>query len=325
MTPLTARLRDRFAQWGLRGRAPEAAPIILTQRRIYVLPTKPGLAFALSIIVMLLGTINYSLSLGYVLVFLLAGLGVSAILHAFRNLSRLHLSPGRTEPVFAGEPARFHLRLANPAADDKLAISLRLPGQEPMLANVPGQGHADIELTLPAPRRGWLVLPRITIETIYPLGLVRAWAYAAPDLRCLVYPAPAANAPPLPLGVGDRLGNRSGGSGNDDFAGLRSHQLADSPHHVAWKAVARQADDDLLTKLFSGQSSETLWLAWANLPPGLDTESAISILVRWVLDAHAAGFAWGLRLPPKEIEPAAGEAHLNSCLETLALWNQEPL
>lgn len=319
MLQLTARLRDRFAQWGLRGPSPEAPPIVLTQRRIYVLPTQPGLAFALSIVVMLLGTINYSLSLGYVLVFLLAGLGISAILHAFRNLSRLHLSPGRAEPVFAGERARFGLHLVNPTANSKLAVRLRLPGESPVLADIPAQGHADIELTLPAPRRGWLPLPRITIETTYPLGLVRAWAYAAPDLRCLVYPAPAIAAPPLPLGSGDQQGHRSGGSGNDDFAGLRAHQLADSPHHVAWKAVARQADDDLLTKLFSGEASETLWLDWADLPPGLDTEAAVAILARWVLDAHAAGFAWGLRLPGKELEPAAGEAHLQACLTLLAL------
>jgi len=316
---LTARLRDRFAQWGLRGPTPEAAPIVLTQRRIYVLPTKPGLAFALSIVVMLLGTINYSLSLGYVLVFLLAGLGVSAILHAFRNLSRLHLSPGRAEPVFAGERAHFGIQLTNPAASSKLAISLRLSGQSAVLADVPAQGRTDIELALPAPRRGWLVLPRITIETTYPLGLVRAWAYAAPNLRCLVYPAPAAKAPPLPLGAGDQQGSRLGGSGNDDFAGLRAHQLADSPHHVAWKAVARQAGDGLITKLFSGESSETLWLDWDNLPAGLDTETALSILVHWVLDAHIAGFSWGLRLPGKEVEPAAGEAHLQACLTLLAL------
>lgn len=319
MSQLAARLRDRFARWGVRGPTPEAAPVVLTQRRIYVLPTQPGLAFALSIIVMLLGTINYSLSLGYVLVFLLAGLGISAILHAFRNLSRLHLSPGRAEPVFAGERAHFGLHLVNPAAGDKLAIRLGLPGESPVLADVPAEGHADIELTLPAPRRGWLAMPRITIETTYPLGLVRAWAYAAPDLRCLVYPAPATVAPPLPLGAGDEQGNHSGGSGNDDFAGLRAHQLADSPHHVAWKAVARQADGGLLTKLFSGEASETLWLDWADLPPGLDTESALAILTRWVLDAHAAGFAWGLRLPAKELEPAADATHLQACLTLLAL------
>jgi uncharacterized protein (DUF58 family) len=320
-----ATLRERFARWALRTRPPESAPVVLSQRRIYVLPTRAGLAYAASLLVMLVGAINYSLSLGYALTFLLGGLGVVAILHTFRNLAGLRLSPGRTEPVFVGDTAHFLLVLDNPRAEERRLIRLRLAGGSADEVDTPPAATADARLGLPTTKRGWLPLPRITIETTYPLGLVRAWAYAAPDLRCLVYPAPAITAPPLPLGTGDQQGNRSGGSGNDDFAGLRAHQLADSPHHVAWKAVARQTDDDLLTKLFSGEISETLWLDWNDLPPGLDTETAMSTLTRWVLDANSAGFSWGLRLPAKQLEPAAGGAHLASCLEALALWNQEPL
>jgi hypothetical protein len=35
---------------------------------------------------MLIGAINYNLSLGHALVFLLAGLGLVAMVHTFRNL-----------------------------------------------------------------------------------------------------------------------------------------------------------------------------------------------------------------------------------------------
>ena len=45
--------------------------MILTQRRVFVLPTRQGLAYAVSLLVMLVGAINYNLSLGYALVFLL--------------------------------------------------------------------------------------------------------------------------------------------------------------------------------------------------------------------------------------------------------------
>ena len=39
-------LRDQIADWLLRRRAPETAPIRLTQRRIYILPTSGGLLLA---------------------------------------------------------------------------------------------------------------------------------------------------------------------------------------------------------------------------------------------------------------------------------------
>ena len=37
----------------------------------------------------------------------------------------------------------------------------------------------------------------MTLFTRFPVGLFRAWSYAEPDVRCLVYPAPA--TPGLPL------------------------------------------------------------------------------------------------------------------------------
>src|SRR5256885_12661060 len=49
---------------------------------------------------------------------------------------------------------------------------------------------------------------------------------------------------------------RSQSSGNDDFSGLRTYQLSDSPRHVAWKAVARS--DDMLTKQFTDRKSTRL-------------------------------------------------------------------
>lgn len=53
-----------------------------------------------------------------------------------------------------------------------------------------------------------------------------------------------------------------------------------------------------------------------------DTETRISQLTRWVLDAHAAGLSYGLRLPGTERAPDSGEAHFRLCLEALALFGE---
>lgn len=317
---LAGLLQERFIVWALRGRPPEPSPVVLGQRRVYVLPTRAGLAFAASLLVMLLGAINYNLSLGYALTFMLAGLGVTAILHAFRNLVGLSIRPGRAEPVFAGEAAHFHLVLANGRDAPRRALRLHLPGEAAAVVDVPGGAAAEARLPLAAHRRGWLALPRVTIETGYPLGLIRAWSYCAPDFKCLVYPKPAETAPPLPFAGGDESGLVSGGSGLEDFAGLRRHQPADSPRHVAWKIAARQAEDaPLLTKQFTGTTAATLWLDWEALPPALDAEARLSLLTRWALDARTAGHTWGLRLPGTTLPPAGDEAHLRACLKALAL------
>lgn len=320
---MAARLHDRFVRWALRVKPPEPAPIVLAQRRVYVLPTRPGLVHGLSVGAMLLAAINYNLSLGYALAFLLGGLVVPTMLHTFRNLAYLRLMPGRADPVFAGETAHFGLVLSEDRGRERRRIGLRLAGQASAeTVDIPPNGSSLARLECPAPRRGWLAMPRVTLETTYPLGLIRAWSYAAPDARCLVYPAPAEGAPPPPFQGGAPEGSGQDG-GREDFAGLRKHQPADSPRHVAWKQAARRSEAPLLAKQFAGAGAAILRLDWEALPTGLGTEEKLSLLARQVLDAHAAGLAWGLRLPGRDLAVADGETHRHACLEALALHGIE--
>jgi uncharacterized protein (DUF58 family) len=321
------RLHERFVRWALRVRPPEPTPIVLTQKRIYVLPTGAGLAYASALVVILLGAMNYNLSLGYGLVFLLGGLGVVTILHTFRNVVQLQIRPGRSEPVFAGELAGFELVLSHTRNDERpnLLLGVFMDDAEPIDIDVPAQSTATATVRLPTQRRGWVTLPRLTLTSLWPLGLVRAWSYLSPGMQVLVYPRPAAQAPALPSGDDVGHGTTRDGSGRDDFAGLRTHQLTDPPRHVAWKAVARRADGPLLTKLFSGAAAQRIWLHWDTLPPALGLEERLSIVCRWMLDAEAAGLAWGVRLPSFQLETNSGPEHLAQGLRGLALYGDTEL
>ncbi|MDP1611731.1 MAG: DUF58 domain-containing protein [Sulfuritalea sp.] len=320
LSSLRHRLHEAFVRWALRVHPPEPAPIVLVQRRVYVLPTRAGLAYASALGVILLGAMNYNLSLGHALVFLLAGLGVVAILHTFRNLVLLEIRPGRCEPVFVGDLARFALVLQNRRLDARTSLRLFFGPDAPLEVDIGPHASTAATLGVIATRRGWLPMPRVTIETTWPLGLVRAWSYAVPDLNCLVYPAPAVKAPPLPWGGDAAQGTTRDGSGADDFSGLRKHQVADAPRHIAWKAVARQQDGPLLTKLFSGATAQQIWLDWSALPEAITSEQRLSILARWMLDANAAGLAWGLRIPTVHLAPDHGPAQLAAGLRALALY-----
>jgi uncharacterized protein (DUF58 family) len=316
-------LHERFAAWALRVRPPEPVPVLLTQRRVYVLPTRGGLLYTISLLVLLIGAINYNLSLGYGLVFLLGGLGIVAILHTFRNLAGTSITVGAPAPVFVGDTARFPLLLHNADARERRLLRLFLPGQAAITVDVPPQGSARALLPHPAKRRGWLTMPRVTVETVWPLGLVRTWSYTAPALICLVYPRPADAVMPVLTFAGMQGGRLPSDSGDEDFAGLRRHQPSDPPHHVAWKTAARLGPDAALqTKQFAGTAAQALWFDWAQLPARMDVETRLSILARWVLDAEDAGLSWGLRLPGGEIPQAHGPGHTHTCLKALALHGQ---
>ena len=298
---------------------PDAArPIILTQRRIFILPTGTGLLYGVVLVAMLLGAINYSLSLGHALVFLLAGLGVVGMVHTFRNLVGLHISPGRADPVFAGEVARFRLRVENPRDYDRIALEFTIAANPAASLDLRRQAADVVEIPCTAHRRGILEPGRITLSTRYPLGLFRAWSYPHPPLSCLVYPKPL-DTPLPPHTTQAPSGQRPGEFGQEDFSGLRLHRPSDSPRHIAWKAVARDFDHrPLLVKQFSGGADGQLILDWALTPAESDLEIRLSILCGWVLAAERQHLRYGLRLPGVELEPSQGATHRDACLEALA-------
>jgi uncharacterized protein (DUF58 family) len=311
----------QFWQLATNRARPEAGPVFLSQRRVYILPTRHGVTFALALLLMLIGSINYGLSLGYVLTFLLAGMGLVSLLHTYRNLAHLYASAGRIEPVFAGSVALFPLHLENRHNYERVAIWLSTPDGATR-CDVGRRADVVASLGIPARQRGRLAMPRVTIETRYPVGLFRAWSYVQPDVETLVYPRP--DDAPLPVAqlIPDTGAALSAGIGTDDFAGLRPYQPTDSPRHVAWKSVAR--GNEVLTKVFAGRGAEELWLDFADLLDGLDLEQRLSRLAGWVLRAEREGYAYGLLLPGKAIKPGHGPAHRDECLKSLALYEPRP-
>jgi uncharacterized protein (DUF58 family) len=309
----------RLANWIWGFQPPEHGTVILVHRRVYILPARLGLLFATTLLILLIGSINYALALGFGLTFFLAGMGLAGMVHTARNLARIGVTAGRAEPVFAGESAQFRLHLDGRARYDRPAILARHVGSgAQFVVDIPALGIVEVVLAAPAQRRGWLSIGRIMLETRFPLGMFRAWSYVEPDARCLVYPKPERSALPRPTAEAAAGALRSQAAGNDDFSGLRTYQLSDSPRHVAWKAVART--DDMLTKQFTGEAAAELWLDWRLLPGSLGLEQRLSRLAGWVLSAERNGAYYGLRLPGIEIAPARGDAHAAACLKTLALY-----
>jgi len=299
---------------------------VLGHRRVYIVPSRLGLLFGGTLGILLVGSINYALSLGFALTFLLAGMGLAAMVQTTRNLARLSVRAARSEPVFAGDAARFRLGMMNAGDFDRPEILVRhLDSNAQQTIDVAAGASAEAVLAVPAPRRGWLALGRVMLESRFPVGLFRAWSYVEPDCRCLVYPRPEASPLP-PLAHSARSGGaRAHAQGSDDFSGLRSYQRADSPRHVAWKTVARgdtqhARSDAMLTKQFAGDAVAELWLDLGDLPPALGLERRLARLAGWVLAAERAGARYGLRLPGAEIEPGRGATHGAACLEALALY-----
>ena len=313
-------LRERVGDWIFPPKGPEAGPVVLGQRRVYILPTGGGLMFGVTLLLVLTGSINYNLSLGYVLVFLLAGNGMVSMLHTWRNLARIALRPGKASPVFAGELAGFRIQVENRGSLPRMSLAVQLSGQQPEYFNVAAGASKEVEATTPAAMRGLLYPGRFRIFTTYPLGLFYAWAIVDLDMHCLIYPKPEPGKLSLPPAQASGGEGSAAGAGEEDFVGLRTFRPGDSPRRIAWKAFARS--EIFLSKQFSGSAAAQLWLDFGDLPNTLGLEAKLSRLARWVIEAEAAGLRYGLRLPGSEYDPHSGTLHRDRCLQALALFKQ---
>jgi uncharacterized protein (DUF58 family) len=308
----------------LENRLPRSASWTLGQGNIYIMPTRAGWAYALTLLVMLLASINYQLNLGYVLTFLLAGSGVVSM-HVTHNTLRgltLYLRPPAA--VFAGSSALLDVTLTS-AGKARFGIGLRMestPAATLSWTDVPEGGQASAQVSFVPDVRGLHAVPALSIETRFPLGLFRAWSVWRPAAQVLVYPALEQPPAPLPSAhatAGGQTVRRSIEGG--DTEGVRAYRRGDSLKLVVWKKAARglEAGGDLVSRDTSANVQQQLWLDWHQCT-GLAPEARLSRLAAWVVTADRAEAAYGLRLPGKEIAPAAGEAQRKVCLEALALW-----
>ncbi len=292
---------------------------ILSNKRIFVLPTKQGLVFFAILVLMLLGAMNYSNSMAFVLAFWLGSVSLVSLLYTYRNLVKLEVKLAGAEPCFAGGHAVFCLLLNNKQARQRFDIEIQNSTGSSSVTSVSSDDHCQINLVIPAPQRGRLQLGRVTLSSRYPLGLFRAWAYVDVEAETLVYPRPADHAP-LPQtgqGTGERMETIEEGS--DDFHGFRQYHPGDSPRHIYWKALAKE--QGLMTKQFQRHQSPELWFDWVDTR-GADTETRLSQLCRWLLDGDSHQQRFGLRLPGMVLPPAQGKEQLDQCLAQLAMFGE---
>ncbi len=312
-------MRQRISDWIFRARAPETPPVQLVQRRIFILPTRTGYFFVVVLVLLLIASINYSLSLGFMLTFLLASMGGVGMLHTFANLVRLSISPGKVEAVHAGETAIFSIVLANPTAA-RFSVGVKRAGHgggAPVFADVDEGRHSIVQLPVLAERRGFVECGRLEIFTEYPLGLFHAWSYVDFGMKGLVYPKPDAGAGALPFDFHAAGEGNLPVKGDEEFQSLRAYKPGDTPRQIAWKALARE--QGLLVKEFGATASADLWLDYDQLQD-LPTEQRLQRLTWWVLEAGRQQVPFGMKLPGFRVQPMAGALHRDKCLEALALF-----
>lgn len=294
---------------------------VQAQRTARLRPTRLGAAFLGLVLLTLVGCINYSLSLGYGLTFLLGGVWIITAAQALRAIRLLSLNVLAPANALAGQPVTFTAQVQSLGPGSNVRVEARAQQVGSSLP-IKGEGVAGHELqslalSVTHPRRGPLHLSGVRLAAVDRLGLWHA-SLPAPDTdSVLVAPAPEHPAPPAPNltsgGSGDPLRRTRG---QEEFAGVRAYQPGDSPRLLSWKHVARTGT--LLTREFDAPAGEALSLSWADTAPAGGTEARASRLAAWVQGARQSGQAFSLTLPNLNLQVGSGEGQVRTALNALA-------
>jgi uncharacterized protein (DUF58 family) len=293
----------------------------LSARNLTVRPTQWGLLYVFMTVVLLLISINYSISLGYFLAFLMIALLLVSLLLAWQNMMQLCLAPVMTErTVFAGETALIPLRIENSHRRSRFSLQMQYLGQASVVEDIDAETTQSFSLPFETSRRGLIELPAIIIASEYPLGLFRVSSQLVSAVTLLVYAKPSfwthwpfqpANTPHAhesTLFTSHHTG--------DEFVGHRAYQTLDPIQWIDWKASSRS--DQIYVKQHASTQSPTICLDWHTLAHE-PVEQRISKLSYAVIACHQQSLAYSLKLPNQTVSLNHGSVHQHQCLKALAL------
>ena len=307
----------RFFRW-IDKRNPVARTVRLTQKNLYIIPSKAGFSFfVLSFTLWLLGT-SYQNNLVLALSYLLISLIVVAIFHTYANLAGLEITVLGSKPTFVDEKVYFSLQVQGDRAKGYDNLIIRWWNGDDSCFDFAGKQSTQIEVGVYAHKRGILKPGKLLIESVYPLGILRCWTWLNLDVNAVIFPKPVKVDFPAQLTGANESEQGEQVAGGDDFAGLKEYRAGDPVKHIAWKHYARE--QGLYSKEYGSTRNHDHWLDWdefAHLP----IEARLSALCYWALQFERLQNAYGLRLPGKQIPPALGDGHRLTVLTALACFH----
>lgn len=331
-------LRQRLqttAEPFFRRRSPVCREKTLTQRNIYIFFSQEGVMYALLMLITFVAGVNYANNLVLGLCFFLGSLLVITIHYTFSHLSKLHLKLIDVQPSEVGEPVQVRIEISGVSKQPHRQIRLSFNPEifsytqtlQPTFAKNPHpqsitlnqvQEPQIVSLWLPTDKRGWLELPRLTVSSVYPLGILRAWSYIYFDGGAWVYP----QSLPYDLQVSQQVKTddiqeiaSQTQAGQDDFEQLDSYIAGESLARISWSHLAR--GQGLMSKRFADPVGQEQMLDYYQMP-ALNHEDKLKQLRFGVAQLSQGNLPFRLRLPDGDGAIGQGTAFEQDSLIRLA-------
>ena len=342
-------INKRVERW-LSKRVPGNYEHELSNRNIFIMPTRFGFAYLFfDVLLFLLGT-NYQNNTILLLSYLLASLFITVMMHSFYNLSQLTFSSSAKQFTFAKQQAYFPITIKAKKTHFNLNfqhIIKNLPSlkkaqsqkTQSQKVNIEQCNTGEQQVVLPylADNRGVYQLGRVKVFSEYSLGLFITWAMLDFSHQLVVFPQPKklSNNHNYLSDLDDSTKNQNNNlasAGIDDFSELKNYIVGESQARIAWKQLAR--GQGKLSKHYQNQQGSLRWLKLSDMP-NEEIETQLSYLCFLILEYSKSERDFGLLLDSNfstitnnknnknqahtlKITPSSGFQHQQNCLIALA-------
>lgn len=294
-------------------------------KKVYIIPTKFGMALFFSVLFMLMAGAAYGNNLVNLLGFFLAAIGFVTMIQTHGNVRAVNVISAQVESGYANIPQKLTTIIEATDNIDHFHLEADLIGyqSQPRLdfsAILHAKSKAKLQSSYLFDKRGEYKFERIKISSVYPLGLFYAWTIHKFDGEFYVYPSPAGSRDlPVPKSAHfSETGARLQFAG-EDYREHRAYQATDSARHVDWKAFARGRP--LLTKRFDEGGPEAIVLNWFSTSQS-ELEAKLSQLSLWIELAHRSERSFALQLPKSKIDFGSDHLHAHRCWRELAKFSE---
>ena len=335
---LTAPMASALSRW-FASRAPKSDSATLNLRNIYIFFSREGMLFAVLLVITFIAGINYGNNLVLGLCFYLVSVWLVSFHVTFAHVSGLQVSLLEVTMAEAGAQAWVTLQIRSDSRQprrqllftfdqpnkkinkrtDKKTKSNEVDQHSVLVTQL--QGEQVIRLPVQTHHRGLLELPRLTIKTVYPLGIMRAWSYVYFVRTAWVSPKPEVFDWQTQYSIASLEDLPTGGQyrqGQDDFDRLDTYREGESLARVSWGHVAR--GQGMLTKHFADPVGHEQTLDYLDMPAA-HHEQKLAQMAYGAMTLGQLGVPFKMCLPndaSSAVPMGEGDGFAQTCLLRLA-------
>lgn len=279
---------------------------LLKQKDVLVFVYRPGYIYVALILITFVAGVNYANNLILAFCFLISSLLCISFYLAYRQLKGLEITLDYDEVGQVGQAVELIVTLSQTQPRERyLSVNVGLEKQYLHLQ------HSSQQLRFhfyPA-QRGAFYYPDLSLMSMYPLGLVRAWTHLYLKQQLITWVAPQAVIQP-------HQQQSMLEAGMDEFYELKNYQLGDSLTYVAWKQLAR--GQGMYIKQFAPHAEQQqLLIDYAAL--GMhDHEQKLKVMMGLIEQCEQQQQPYAIKLPQQQLSLGLGEAQLQQAKRLLA-------